>query len=339
MDIYKLLEDLTGKYGPSGKEDVLAEFIISEAKKYCDEITTDVLGNVIARKKGNGAKLMFSAHMDSIGLIVTHIEKEGFLRVGAVGGIDPHKILFSPVKFHNGTKAVVMKEEKVTYANLKVEHLLLDIGAKSAEEAEKMVQPGDMAVFATETMKLEGESPSIVSPYMDNRVACGILLAVMEKLQGQSVENDIYFVFSVQEEVGLRGAKPAAYAIDPAYGIAVDVTGVCDLPESSKGATSKLGDGAGVKIMDRSIICHPEVVEILEKIATEKKIAHQRDIIKMGGTDAGVIHTSRGGVKTGGISVPCRYIHSPSEMANLGDIQACIDLSLGLCQYPLEKKS
>ncbi len=338
MDIYQLLADLVEKYGPSGKEEGIADFIVAKAKKYCDEVTTDVLGNVIAHKKGKGAKLMFSAHMDSIGLIVTHIEEEGFLRVGAVGGIDPHKILFSPVKFHNGTKAVVMKEEKVTYANLKVENLLLDIGAKSREEAMKMVQAGDMAVFATETMKLEGDSPSIVSPYMDNRVACGVLLAVMEQLQGKTVENDLYFVFSVQEEVGLRGAKPAAYAVDPAYGIAVDVTGVCDVPESTKGATSKLGDGAGVKIMDRSVICHPEVVEILEKIATEKKILSQRDIIKMGGTDAGVIHNSRAGVKTGGISIPCRYIHSPSEMANLGDVQACIDLSLALCEYPLEKK-
>ncbi len=278
---------------------------------------------------------MFSAHMDSIGFVATHIEKEGYIRVGKLGGITPCDVLHSVVRFKNGTLGGVVKEEKISYGKLKMDNLLLDIGAKTKEEAMEKVLPGDTAVIASPPVLLEGKSPTIMAPYLDNRVSCGILLSVLEKLHNTEVENDLYFVFSVQEEVGLRGAKPAAYAIDPAYGLAIDVTDVCDNPDTDHNGTSVLGGGAGIKIMDRSVISHPDVVATLEKLATELQIPQQRDILKLGGTDAGVIHTSRAGVKTGGISVPCRYVHSPMEMANLGDVQACIDLTVAFAQCKL----
>lgn len=327
MDLYTLLCELLEKHGPSGDEGDIATYIKEKAAPYADQIDTDVLGNVIVRKKGKGTKIMLSAHMDSIGFVVTHIEKEGFVRVAKLGGVDPREVLYSAVRFKNGTVGAVVKEEKTTFANLKMDNLVLDIGAKTKEEAEQKVLLGDTAVICVPPMKLEGTSPSIVAPYLDNRVSCGILLEVLAELKDKPVNNDLYFVFSVQEEVGLRGAKPAAFAIDPAYGLAIDVTDVCDNPETEHYGTCSLGEGAGIKIMDRSVISHPEVVNLLETLAKEGNIKHQRDILKMGGTDAGVIHNSRCGVKTGGISVPCRYIHSPAEMANLEDIKSCIALT------------
>lgn len=328
MDNYTLLVNLLEKFGPSGNEGDIASYITELATPLCDEVTTDVMGNVVAHKKGKGTKIMFSAHMDSIGLIATHFEDDGFIRVGNIGGVDPKEVLYSVVTFKNGTKGVIVKEEKALYSKLKINHLLVDIGAKTKEEAMAKVMTGDTCVIQRPAVTLESTSPCIVAPYLDNRVACCILLQALEVLQGKTLENDLYFVFSVQEEVGLRGAKPIAYAIDPAYGIAVDVTDVSDNPDSALNGTSVLGGGAGIKIMDRSVICHPEVVEMLETLATEQNIKHQRDILKAGGTDAGVMHLSRGGVKTSGISVPCRYIHSPAEMADLSDVQACIDLTV-----------
>ncbi len=336
MDLYTLLCDLLQKHGPSGDEGEVASYIIQEAKKYCDDVTTDVMGNVIAHKKGTGPKIMFSAHMDSIGFIATHFDDDGYVRVAKLGGVDPREVLYGSVSFKNGTRGALVKNEKATFGKLKMDEIAIDIGAKTKDEAMKKVMLGDTAVLSIPPMKLEGEETSIVAPYLDNRVSCGILLAVLEQLKDKTVENDLYFVFSSQEEVGLRGAKPAAYSIDPAYGLAIDVTDICDNPDTEHNGTTILGGGAGIKIMDRSVISHPEVVEILEKLATEHNIKQQRDILKLGGTDAGVIHTSRGGVKTGGVSVPCRYVHSPAEMANLSDIQACIALTVAFAQSKLK---
>lgn len=335
MDLYTLLCQLLEKHGPSGDEGEIASFLKTEAGKYADDIHIDTIGNLIVHKKGAGKKIMFSAHMDSIGFIVTHIEDEGFLRVARLGGISPSEVLYGMVRFKNGTMGVLVKEEKATMGKLKMDELVIDIGAKSKEEAMKKVLVGDTAVSTVAPTLLGGESPSIVAPYLDNRVSCGILLAVLEQLSTQTPKNDLYFVFSVQEEVGIRGAKPAAYAIDPQYGLAIDVTDVCDTPDSEHAGTCKVGEGAGIKIMDRSIISHPDVVSTLETLAQNQNIPHQRDILKMGGTDAGAIHVSRGGVKTGGISIPCRYIHCPCEMAQLSDIQACIDLTLAFAQCDL----
>lgn len=335
MEFYTLLCELLEKHGPSGDEGPVADFIIQEAKKYCDDVTTDVMGNVIAHKKGSGTKLMYSAHMDSIGFVVTHFEDDGYLRVARIGGISPLEVLYGAVKFKNGLRGALIKEEKVTFGSTKMDNLAIDIGAKTKEEAMKKVMLGDTAVLSVAPMKLEGEESSVVAPYLDNRISCAILLEAMKELKDTTPENDLYFVFSAQEEVGLRGAKPVTFAIDPAYGIVVDVTDVNDVLESERGGTSALGGGAAVKIMDRSFIAHTEVVELLENLAKTNKIKTQRDIINVGGTDGGVMNVSRGGVKTGGISVPCRYIHSPSEMANLEDVKACVALVVAAAKHPL----
>lgn len=331
MELFDVLRQLSQAHGPSGDESEIRTVIKEMAQPFADEIWEDVLGNLCIRKKGTGAKVMFAAHMDSIGFIATHIEKEGFLRVGRVGGISPKEAVYTPVRFKNGVRGVIVPEEKAEFGKLKLDECYIDIGAKDQDEAKKLVQIGDTAVYDS---PIFNNDCKVVSPYMDNRVACGILLRALEQIENS--ENDIYFVFTTQEEVGLRGARTAAFRIAPDYGIAVDVTDVDDTPGSEKGGTVQLGKGAAVKVMDSSVICHPEVIRLLEETAKQKEIPTQRDILRAGGTDAGVIHVTRMGVRTGGISVPCRYIHSPVEMVDLGDVAHCAELVAAFAQTPLK---
>ena len=329
MELTEILCMLDSAHGPSGDEGDIRAVIHQLARPWADEITSDVMGNLVARKKGSGPKVMVAAHMDSIGFIVTHIEKEGFLRVGKLGGISPKDVLNTPVRFKNGVRGVLVAEEKAE-DKLKLEDCYIDIGARDEEQARSLVQVGDTAVYDTAVTEVNGR---VISPYLDDRIACAILLKAMEQVG--PCENDLYFVFTVQEEVGTRGAKTAAWSVDPDYGIAVDVTDVDDTPGSAKYGTCKLGRGAAVKVMDSSVICHPEVVKALEQCAQDKGIAVQRDIIRAGGTDAGPIHVTRTGVRTGGISMPCRYIHTPTEMADLSDVQSCVDLTVAFAQAKL----
>ena len=328
MELFELIQTLVSAHGPSGNEGGVREAIRKLAAPYGGEASTDTMGNLIIHKPGPGPKVMLCAHMDSIGFIVTHVEKEGFLRVGKLGGVAPQEILYTPVRFQNGVRGVVVKEEKASFSKLKLDECFLDIGARDKAQAREMVQIGDTAVYDTPTFSSGGK---VISPYLDNRVSCAILLQVLEKLP-ENCPNDLYFVFSTQEEVGLRGSKTAAYAIEPDYALAVDVTDVDDTPGTDRCGTVQLGKGAAIKLMDHSVICHSEVVKELDLTALERGIAVQRDILRTGGTDAGAIHVSRTGVKTGGVSVPCRYIHTPVEMVDLSDVQACVELVLAFVE-------
>ena len=332
MELFDYMQRLNAAHGPAGDESGIRAVIEELARPYADEMTADTLGNLIVRKKGEGPKVMFAAHMDSIGFIVTHIEKEGFLRVGRLGGIRPQEIAFTPVRFKNGTKGVFVPEEKAEFGKLKLDECYIDIGAASDEEAKKLVRVGDTAVYDT---AVNSTGCKVVSPYMDNRVSCAVLLAALERMP-ENGPNDVYFVFTVQEEVGIRGARTAAYGIEPDFGIAVDVTDVDDTPGSEKNGTVQLGKGAAIKVMDSSVISHPEVVSKLEELAREGNIPAQMDILRAGGTDAGAIHITRMGVRTGGISAPCRYIHSPVEMADTADFKACVDLTLAYAAAELK---
>lgn len=328
MELFELIQTLVSAHGPSGNEGGVREAIRKLAAPYGGEASTDTMGNLIIHKPGPGPKVMLCAHMDSIGFIVTHVEKEGFLRVGKLGGVAPQEILYTPVRFQNGVRGVVVKEEKASLSKLKLDECYLDIGARDEAQAREMVQIGDTAVYDTPTFSSGGK---VISPYLDNRVSCAILLQVLEKLP-ENCPNDLYFVFSTQEEVGLRGSKTAAYAIEPDYALAVDVTDVDDTPGTDRCGTVQLGKGAAIKLMDHSVICHSEIVKELDLTALERGIAVQRDILRAGGTDAGAIHVSRTGVKTGGVSVPCRYIHTPVEMVDLSDVQACVELVLAFVE-------
>lgn len=321
MELFDLIQTLTAAHGPSGNEGGVREVIARLAAPYAQEITTDTLGNLIVHKPGQGPKVMLCAHMDSIGFIVTHVEEEGFLRVGKLGGVAPVEALYTPVRFQNGVRGVFVKEEKAEDKGLKLDACYVDIGAKSREEALSMVQVGDTAVYDSPTF-CNGDK--VVSPYLDNRIACAILLNVLEGLK--ETPNDLSLVFTAQEEVGLRGARTAAWTIAPDWALAVDVTDVDDTPGTERCGTVQLGKGAAVKVMDSSVICHPQVVQTLERLAKEQDIPVQRDIMRAGGTDAGAVQAARLGVLTGGVSVPCRYIHTPVEMASLEDAQRCVQL-------------
>ena len=330
MELFELIQTLSSAHGPSGDEADIRNILSELASPMADEVAWDTVGNLIVHRKGPGSKVMLAAHMDSIGFIVTHIEKEGFLRMGKLGGISPKEAVYTPIRFKNGVRGVVVPEEKADFGKLKLDECYIDIGARDEEQAKKLVQVGDTAVYDSPCF-LQGSG--VISPYLDNRISCAVLLAVLERIQTSA--NDLYFVFTSQEEVGLRGAKTAAWAVDPDWAIAVDVTDVDDTPGSERSGTVQLGQGAAVKVMDSSIICHPEVVAKLEGLAQVQGISVQRDIMRGGGTDAGAIHTTRLGVKTGGISVPCRYIHTPVEMADLGDAEACIKLVEAFAQTAL----
>lgn len=330
MDLMKTLDQLVSAFGPSGAEGGVSQVIEELARPFVDEIARDAMGNLICRKKGSGPRIMFSAHMDSIGLVATHIDEKGFVHVGALGGVSAKEVVYTPVRFQNGTCGLICAKDGAELDKLKVSDLLIDIGAADGDEAKKLVQVGDTAVYDT-PVRTAGER--VISPYLDNRVSCLVLLMAMEQLAG--ADNDLYFVFSAQEEVGTRGAKTAAWAIDPEYGIAVDVTGVDDEPGSKHQASALCGKGAAVKIMDHSVICTPALVEKLLALAEEKGIPAQRDVLQFGGTDAGPIQVTRAGVYVGGISIPCRYTHTPTELADLRDVRACADLVVAFAHCEL----
>lgn len=314
--IYELAKEICGAFGPSGRETEVANLIKSKIEKNVDEVYTDTLGNLIAHKKGTGAKVMVSAHMDSIGMAVTYIEDEGFIRFGSVGGLSKEDLINIPVRFKNGTRGVVSHDEGKKFAELTITDFYIDIGAKDKEEALKSVKVGDFAVYATDHVK---QGNVIIGPYMDNRISC--VAQILAILNPEKSDKDIYYVFSAQEEVGLRGATTASYDIAPDFGIAIDITGTGDTPEKVNKMAVKLGEGACVKIMDSSVICSPAVRDVMIEAGKKLKINTQDEVLRFGGTDTGAIQRSRAGVLAGAISIGTRYIHSPQEMVSISDVE------------------
>ena len=322
----QLLTDILSGYGPSGREGRVAAIIEKALTGHVDSLTTDVMGNLIAVKKGDGTgrRVMFAAHMDHIGLAVIDADKHGFLRVTNVGGIRAARMVSGHVVFENGVRGVVFADETAK-GELQVSDLYIDIGAETKEEALNMVRLGDMCVMQPRVTKL-GEN-RLASPAMDDRIACFALCEAMLSLP-ENLHDDVYAVFTVQEEVGLRGAETAVYSVKPDMGIAIDVTGVGDMPKVKTKLAVSLGEGAAVKILDRSLVCTPAVVAMMEERAAEKNIRIQREVLPYGGTDAGAMQRYGTGVPTGAISVPCRYIHSEAETVDLRDVRAVIDLTI-----------
>ncbi|MCI5604887.1 MAG: M42 family metallopeptidase [Clostridia bacterium] len=316
----ELLKKLTQANSPSGNEGDICRVIEKEIKEYCDDIKIDALGNLIAHKKGLGDKIMFAAHMDEIGIIVTFIDENGFIRFSAVGGLYVKNMVHLKVRFSNGVIGVIGSEEEGFNKKPELSRLYVDIGAKNREEAEKKVQIGDTAAFIGDCYII---NDTVISKALDNRAGCYVLIEALKRIK--NTDNDLYFVFTAQEEVGLRGAKAAAFAVKPDFAVAVDVTDTGDTPDAPVMAV-KMGNGAAIKIMDRSVMCDSDVRTHLIETARKKHIPYQLEIMTDGGTDAGSIHLSGSGVKTGGISIPTRYIHSPSEMASVKDINSCVDL-------------
>ena len=320
MDYVSVMGILGACHGPSGDEGQVAAAIQRLAEPYADECWRDTMGNLIVHRRGPGPKVLFAAHMDSIGLIVTHIDQDGCVSFGKLGGVRPESILHTTFRFKNGVKGVVALREGASAKEMSVNDLHLDIGAKDEAQARRLVRVGDTAVCHQPVSTLESR---LVAPHLDDRIGCAALLEALGTIRAHSA--DLYFVFTVQEELGRRGSKPAAFALAPDYAVAVDVTTAQAPGGGGKGSTV-LGGGAAIKVMDSSVICHREVVKMLEDLAKERGILCQKDVLTEGGTDAGSIQVSRAGVLTGGISIPCRYVHSPVETVDVNDVSAAARL-------------
>lgn len=328
--MYELIKQLADVYGAAGRETAVADAVEALLKGKVDSITRDAMGNLICEKKGtdpNGKRIMLSAHMDHIGFIVAAVEKDGFLRVAPVGGIKMDVSLTRHVRFQNGVEGVIVREPLRAGETAEMKHLFIDIGASSADEALRMIRLGDIAVYAPDCFRLGAHRVS--APAMDDRIACALLVKVMQDL-GET-KDTVIAVFSTQEEVGCRGAKTAAYAVQPDVGIALDVTANGDTPET-KLPSVNLGDGAAIKVMDRGSMSHPEVVDALLEAGKRAGVKTQLEVLPFGGTDASAMQLTRSGVRVGTVSIPCRYVHSACEVIDLRDVEAARQLLLAYLQ-------
>ena len=321
-----LLKRLCTADGISGDESAVRELILEEIRPFADEITVDGLGNILVFKKGRKAapkKLMISAHMDEVGFIVTYINSDGTLKFDCVGGISDSAAFARSVRVGKNRLAGVVcaKPLHLLSADEKkksppVSSLLIDIGAQSREEAEKYVSPGDSVTFDTVYEDRDGR---IISKAIDDRFGCLVLIELIKS----ELEYDTCFCFAVQEEIGLRGAKAAAFTIAPDVAIVVEATTASDVP-FAQGAdrVCRVGEGAVITFMDHSTMYDRELYRIAFECAAENGVKAQTKTKIAGGNDAGAIHTSRGGVRTLAVSVPCRYIHSCESLASVDDMEA-----------------
>ena len=327
----ELIEQLTEVYGPSGREEQIREVIRAEVESLADEIRVDALGNLIALKKGTGQgkKVMLAAHMDEIGLIISHVDEKGFLRAQRIGGVDPITLTGGRVQFADGTIGVIAPEKRPEFRkDPDLSKLYIDVGATSRAEAADRL--GQAVGFVRPFTDLGNR---VVAKAMDDRIGCVVLIETMRRL-GNS-PHDLYFVFTVQEEVGLRGAQTGAYGVDPDVGIAVDVTVAADTPEAYKMAM-KLGHGPCIKVKDGRMLSHPGLKDLLIETAEANEIPYQLEVLAWGSTDAAAIQLSRGGVPAGCVSIACRYIHTPSEMVDIDDVENAVKLLLAVLEGPIE---
>ncbi len=328
--MFDTLCDLCVLNGISGDEEKIRSYIISRISGKC-EYKVDNLGNIIAFKKGRNTpknKVLLSAHMDEVGLIVKYINDDGSLKVESVGGVDPRVVFGRQVTVgKNNTIGVVggvaihnlSKDERDKAVPF--DKLTVDIGANNRSEAEKIVSLGDSVCFKSDYIEF-GEG-FVMSKAIDDRFGCAVLLELIES----ELEYDAYFTFVVQEEVGLRGATAASYTVDPDYAIVIEATTAADIPSADgEKSVCKCGSGPVVTFMDRSTIYNKELYNLALDTARENNIPCQTKTMIAGGNDAGAIHISRGGVKTLAVSVPCRYIHSPSCMAKKDDMKNSLTL-------------
>lgn len=328
----ELLKELCTTFGPSGRESQIIKKIQEKVSPHADEMKIDTLGTLMVLKKGQHPqkKLMFAAHADEIGLVVTYIDTKGFLHFSTIGGVNlKEKLGGVRVLFENNTHGIIQKRNAMKETPNHEAEFYIDIATMSREESQTHVKVGDFAVFQGET---HYQGDYCISKALDNRIGCAILIEALKKIK--IPHYDTWFVFTTQEEVGARGAQTATYQIDPDYGFAVDVTLCGDNPQEYP-LNMKCGDGVAIKARDRSIIVPTAIIDLLIETAEEHKIPWQMEVLPFGGTDAGVIQLARGGVQAGTLSIPCRYVHTPSEMVHLKDVEATKELVVALCNREL----
>jgi endoglucanase len=329
-----LLKEICEIAGAPGYEQRIRKFVIDKVTPLVDEIKVNNMGNVYAIKKGKSAekRVMIGAHMDEIGFIVTHIDEKGFIRFHTLGGFDPKTLTAQRVLIHGkedvmgvmAAKPIHVMTEEERKKIPKTTDYFIDTGLPK-EEVEKLIKVGDPITRERSFIEM-GEC--VNSKSLDNRLAVFILIETLKNLKGKEVPYDIYGVFTVQEEVGLRGANVAALNIKPDFGFGLDTTIAYDLPGAAPHEkVTSLGEGAAIKIMDATTIADYRMVEYMKQTADRHKIKWQPEILTAGGTDtAGIQRMTEGGSIAGAISIPTRHMHQVIEMAHKEDIQNCIDL-------------
>lgn len=319
---------LTECFGPSGHEAVVRERIRAELPRGV-EARVDPMGNLIVRKPGKGRRVMLAAHMDEIGIVVTHIDQKGFLRFGPVGGARILPLLGSRVQFANGTVGVIGLEKLDDATRVPaMEKFFIDVGARGPQDCP--VNVGDTACFKR-TCEFQGTR--IVAKALDDRIGCAVLLQVLKETA--SSPHDISYVFTVQEEVGLRGATTAGFGVEPEIALAVDITLTGDVPECLPMAVG-LGAGPAIKIKDRGMLAHTGVKDWLIRTAEAASLPCQREVLVGGTTDAAAIQITRAGVPAGCVSIPTRYAHTPSEMADIADVEGAVRLLVKALSGPID---
>ena len=335
-----LLKELTELNGVSGREDKVRSYLRTQIREKVDRVYTDALGNLIAVRglKCQGPKVMINAHMDEVGLMVLGIDSSGLLKIGSVGGIDHRVLVSKPVLVGAkeipgviGAKPIHLQEKAERKKPIPLKGLYIDIGAKDREDAGRWVKVGDPIAFATKSGPF-GKG-MFKGKALDDRVGCGVLLELMDL----EMDFPLYYTFTVQEELGLRGAKVAAYGINPDLALTVEGTSAGDLPEATAHRVStKVGKGPAITLMDGSIIVERRIINGLVSTASAENIPYQFRELTTGGTDAGAISLTREGIPSGVVSVPCRYIHSPVSVLSLDDYHNTVKLVRGFLETQLE---
>ncbi len=327
----QLIQKLTETYSPSGYESAIREVIRKEIKPFATQVHVDALGNLVARKGSkskNGLKIMLAGHMDEIGLMATHIDTHGFIRFTGLGGIRLTSLVGGRVRFMNGTPGVVGTDRLTDLTKApSLEQCFIDVGASSPKDCP--VQVGDVCAFDRPFVDL---GKRLIAKSMDDRIGCAVMIETMRLLK--TSPHELYFVFTTQEEVGLRGATTSSFGVDPDLGISLDVTATGDTPRSSRMDVA-LGNGPAIKVKDGGMLADPRIVNWMIRTAAKAKIACQREVLEGGTTDARAIQVARSGVPAGCISIPTRYVHSPSEMVDTGDVQNSIKLLVALLSAPI----
>ena len=321
----ELIKKLVETWGPSGYEHRIREIIREEVQDLADEIWVDGLGNLICRVGNGGKKVLIASHMDEIGVMANYQEPEsGYLRFTNIGGLITNTLNGNRVLFEDGTVGVI----GVHNGGKALADYYIDVEAQNSNNATPVGQP---AGFMRE---LQVRGQRIIAKSLDDRIGCVVAIETLRQLN-QPPPNEVYFAFTVQEEVGLRGAKTAAQGVRPDIGIALDVTGTGDQIRGRK-MMVKLGGGAAIKVHDPGLIVPPAIKNWMINRCEADNIPYQLELLSGGTTDASAIQMADAGVPSGCISIPTRFIHTTSETADLDDVQACIDLLTGLLSNPIE---
>jgi endoglucanase len=332
--VIDLIRKLTEAWGPSGYEHQVRELIRAEVKPLADKIEVDPLGSLICSvgKGGNNKKaIMIAAHMDEIGVMATFQEpKSGYLRFSAIGGLLQTTLHGSRVRFEDGTIGVIAAPEPFRANRTtapEVDEFFIDVS--DGGEVSR-IKAGSPAVF---WRPFEQRGTRLIAKSMDDRIGCAVAIEAMRRLNGNTL-HEVSFAFTVQEEVGIRGARPAAHGIDPDLAVSLDVT-----PSGDDGKNERhdvrLGGGAAIKIMDTGHIVPPHIRDWMTGAAEAAGIPYQREMITLGTTDSAGIQVARSGVPSGCISIPCRFVHTTSETVDSGDVEACVQLLVKLLSEPI----